>query len=65
MCGLNCQLISIYCALTLSILTITQTLHGVVSRKCRVCVGSGRARDEGCGERRACILVVLICLKTE
>ena len=42
--------------LTLSILTITQR-HGVVTTMLvasAVCVGSGRARDGGWGERRAC-----------
>ena len=42
--------------LTLSILTITQR-HGVVTTMLvasAACVGSGRARDEGWGETRAC-----------
>ncbi len=42
--------------MTLSILTITQR-HGVVTTMLvasAVCVGSGRARDGGWGERRAC-----------
>ena len=45
--------IYLYGTLTLSILTITQR-HGVVSSKCSVCVGSGRARDEGWGDRWGC-----------
>ena len=42
--------IYLYDALILSNLTITQRI-GVVSSKCSVCIGSGRARDEGWGDR--------------